>query len=157
MPVVAAFLLGGLLVALVALNRPSMEAPRAVSRFDYHVPADQTFRSTGRPVVALSPDGRHFVYNTERGLYLRSMAALDAQPIRGTETGPGLVDVQVPASPFFAPGGQAIPATVETGANLGCRSAIGSGNKGGLSGLRATGYGTYFLPTVFSRYARMVS
>ena len=107
-PLAAAFVLGGLLVASVALNRTPREAPRAVSRFDYHVPSDQTFRSNGRPVVALSPDGRHFVYNTERGLYLRSMAALDAQPIPGTGSGPGLIDLQVPAGPFFAPGGEAI-------------------------------------------------
>ena len=108
MPVAGALVLGGLLVAIVTLNRPPSEEPRAVSRFDHHVPSDQTFRSNGRAVVALSPDGRHFVYNTERGLYLRSMGALEAQPIPGTETRPGHVDLQVPAGPFFAPGGEAI-------------------------------------------------
>jgi serine/threonine-protein kinase len=59
-------------------------------------------------LVALSPDGRHFVYNSERGLYLRSMGALEAELIPGTETRPGHVDLQVPSGPFFSPGGDAI-------------------------------------------------
>jgi hypothetical protein len=107
-PVVAALVLGGLLVGLVAWSRSPAEPPRALSRFDHHVPPDQTFRSNGRAVLALSADGRHFVYNTERGLYLRSMGALEAQLIPGTETRPGHVDLQVPAGPFFAPGGESV-------------------------------------------------
>jgi serine/threonine-protein kinase len=104
----AALVLGGLLGGLIGLNRSPAEGPRPVSRFDHHVPADQTFRSNGRAVLALSPDGRRFVYNTERGLYLRSMGALEAQLIPGTDTRPGHVDLQVPAGPFFAPGGESV-------------------------------------------------
>jgi serine/threonine-protein kinase len=106
--VAAALVLGGLLVGLIGLSRSPAEVPRPVSRFEHHIPADQTFRSNGRAVLALSPDGRHFVYNTERGLYLRSMGALEAQLIPGTETRPGHVDLQVPAGPFFAPGGESV-------------------------------------------------
>ena len=71
MPVAAALVLGGLLVTLIARSRLPSDEPRAVTRFNHHVPPDQTFRSDGRVVLALSPDGRHFVYNTEQGLYLR--------------------------------------------------------------------------------------
>ena len=107
MPVAAALVLGGLLVTLIARSRPPSDEPRAVTRFPHHVPPDQTFRSNGRVVLALSPDGRHFVYNTERGLYLRSMGALEAQVIPGTETRPGREDsLQEVAGPFFAPGGE---------------------------------------------------
>ena len=93
----------------MARSRPPSEEPRAVSRFDHHIPADHTFRSNGRVVLALSPDGRRFVYNTERGLYLRSMETLEARLIPGTETGPGHANgLHAPADPFFAPGGESI-------------------------------------------------
>jgi eukaryotic-like serine/threonine-protein kinase len=107
-PIAAALVLGGVLVGIIALSLSSSEALRPVSRFDHDVPSDHTFRSTGRTVLALAPDGRHFVYNTERGLYLRSMGALEAQLIPGTETRPGHADLQVPAGPFFAPGGESV-------------------------------------------------
>jgi serine/threonine-protein kinase len=105
---VAAFVLGGLLIGLIEWSRSPSEEPHSVSRFDHHVPSDHTFRSSGRTVLALAPDGRHFVYNTERGLYLRSMSALEAQLIPGTETKPGHEDLQVPTGPFFAPGGESV-------------------------------------------------
>ena len=38
-------------------------APRPVNRFDYDLPADQSFANLGRRVIDLSPDGRHFVYS----------------------------------------------------------------------------------------------
>ena len=47
--------------------------PRPIGRFEYELPETQSFRSTGRSIVAFSPDGRHFAYNTSRGLFLRSM------------------------------------------------------------------------------------
>jgi Tol biopolymer transport system component len=76
---------------------PSPE-PRIVTRFDYELPAGRAFRNTGRPIVALSPDGRQFVYNTGVGLYLRSMDALEARLITGT--------AEALNNPFFAPDGQ---------------------------------------------------
>ena len=54
MPVAAAFVLGGLLVTLIARSRPPSDEPRAVTTFPHHVPPDQTFRSDGRVVLALS-------------------------------------------------------------------------------------------------------
>ena len=76
---------------------PPLE-PRPTARFSYTLPENQTFRNTGRPVVAISPDGRHFVYNANDGLYLRSMDGLNARLIPGTE--------EVLTSPFFSPDGQ---------------------------------------------------
>ena len=53
---------------------------------------------TQRPVVAISPDGRHFVYQTTEGLYLRSMGDLEARLIPGS--GGYLMN------PFFSPDGE---------------------------------------------------
>jgi serine/threonine-protein kinase len=78
---------------------PSVEPP-AVHRFTYSLPPDQLFRGAGRTVMALSRDGRHFVYNTERGLYLRSMDELQSHVIPGTE--------KSLTNPFFAPDGQSV-------------------------------------------------
>ncbi len=71
-----------------------------VSRFDYIVPEGRDFRSIDRTVIALSPDGRHFVYNATGGLFLRSMGALEARPIPGTE--------DTLLNPAFSPDGEAI-------------------------------------------------
>ena len=71
---------------------------RPTARFTYTLPQNQTFRNTGRPVVAVSPDGRHFAYNANGGLYLRSLDALNARLIPGTEG--ALIN------PFFSPDGQ---------------------------------------------------
>ena len=75
-------------------------APPSVNRFTYTLPADHKFRRVDRAVLALSPDGRHFVYNTDDGLYLRRMDRFDAQVIAGTEE-----DL---ANPFFSPDGQIV-------------------------------------------------
>jgi serine/threonine-protein kinase len=70
-----------------------------VTRFDYDVPTDRPFRNAGRTVLALSPSGHAFVYNAQGGLYLRTMDALEAQAIPGTE--PWGVE-----NPFFSPDSQ---------------------------------------------------
>ena len=62
--------------------QPTPDAP-LVNRFPYPVPEGQTFRNTGRRLMALSPDGRHFVYNTLEGFYLRSMGELEPRQIAG--------------------------------------------------------------------------
>ena len=99
-PLVAAMMIGGLLVGLTAWRLWPSVAPQAVSRFTYSLPSDQVFRTSGRSMIAMSPDGRHFVYNTAGGLYLRSMSALEGRLIRGTEA--------ALSSPFFAPNGESI-------------------------------------------------
>jgi eukaryotic-like serine/threonine-protein kinase len=84
-----------IVAGLASLSLWPTMAPPTVTRFDYDLPAGQQFRTTGRPVVALSPDGRHFVYNATGGLYLRSMNALETRLIPGTEG--------VLTNPFFSP------------------------------------------------------
>ena len=74
--------------------------PRPISRFDYDLPEGIGFTNTVRQVVAISPDGRQFVYRGTGGLYLRAMDGLEAQMIAGT--GDNL------ANPVFSPDGQQI-------------------------------------------------
>ena len=78
---------------------PSAER-RSSTRFDYVLPEGQQLEVTlpQRPVMAISPDGRSFVYQTTEGLYLRSMGNLEAQLIPGTK--------ERLSTPFFSPDGQ---------------------------------------------------
>ena len=79
---------------------PTVE-PVTVNRFDYVLPEGQRFRNLGRAVIAFSPDGRHLVYNATGGLHLRSMDALEAQLISGT-------DGRDLTNPFFSPNGESV-------------------------------------------------
>jgi serine/threonine-protein kinase len=72
--------------------------PKPIVRFEFEVPQNQPFRGTGRAVVAFSPDGRHFAYNTGGGVYLRSMDTLTSRLIPGTEA--------AVANLFFSPDGE---------------------------------------------------
>ena len=74
--------------------------PRAVTRFSYDLLPSHQLRATSRPVLAVSPDGRHFVYNTTDGLYLRSMDTFEARLLSGTEDNL--------RTPFFSPDGQVV-------------------------------------------------
>ena len=84
--------------AVWSLKPAPPQESRPTARFSYTLPQNQTFRNTGRPVVAVSPNGRQFVYNVGSGLYLRSMDGLNARLIPGTEE-----DL---TNPFFSPDGQ---------------------------------------------------
>jgi len=72
--------------------------PGPVTRFVQALPDGHVFRNTGRSMIAISPDGRHFLYNTTGGLFLRSMDGLTARVIPGTEDSV--------TNPFFSPDGQ---------------------------------------------------
>ncbi|MGH9203094.1 MAG: hypothetical protein ACRD2A_17855, partial [Vicinamibacterales bacterium] len=82
--------------AVAWIRWPAAE-PRLTTRFDYILPEGQRLQPTQRPIIAISPDGRSFVYQTSEGLFLRSMGDLETRLIPGT---------QVIASPFFSPDGQ---------------------------------------------------
>jgi len=84
---------GGL--AIWNLKKPEL---RQVIRFDYQLPEGQEFSKTLEPVLAISPDGKHIVYSTPQGLYLRSIDALTAKLLPGTEANS--------VGPFFSPDGQ---------------------------------------------------
>jgi serine/threonine-protein kinase len=95
---VLASLVSGL--AVWGLTSTTPVEPREVTRFSYELPADQPLRNTGRGVMAVSPDGRRFVYNARGGLQLRSMDQLDSRGLPGTED--PLISV------FFSPDGRSI-------------------------------------------------
>jgi serine/threonine-protein kinase len=117
LPWAAASLILGALGGWLMKPMPLTE-PRSVIRFDYEASEGQTLRTPGRPVIALSPDGRHFVYNTVRGLYLRSMETLSAKLIPGTEANL--------TNPFFSPNAEWV-GYFATGTNELKKIAVGGG------------------------------
>ena len=98
LPIAATGLAAVLVTSLAAWGLWPREAARSPSRLEYQLPDGQLLQPTQRPVIAMSADGSAFVYQTPEGLYLRSMDALEARLIPGTQE--GLV------SPFFSPDGQ---------------------------------------------------
>jgi len=80
--------------------------PRTVTRLDYVLPEGQAlnFVAGTNQLLAVSPDGRHFVYSTLAGLYLRAMGELDARLIPGTAFALGTPNF----SPVFSPDGESI-------------------------------------------------
>jgi serine/threonine protein kinase/Tol biopolymer transport system component len=101
LPAVAAFSTATAAVTAVAawILWPVPERP-LVNRFNAYLPDGRQFRGGGRPIMALSPDGRQFVYNTNGGLYLRTMGELGGRLIPGTEN--------LLTSPTFSPDGQSV-------------------------------------------------
>jgi serine/threonine protein kinase/Tol biopolymer transport system component len=84
----------------VAVWRMKPSEPKRVIRFTYELPEGQQLNmplNLGLQAAG-SPDGSRFVYGTTDGLYLRSMDALDAKLIAGTDKGS--------VEPFFSPDGQ---------------------------------------------------
>jgi serine/threonine-protein kinase len=81
---------------IVWLVRPN--SPASIMRFSFVPPEGQVITRGGRPVIAISPDGQNIVYQANRQLYLRSMTAVDARPMEGTN-----LDA---ADPFFSPDGK---------------------------------------------------
>ncbi len=97
MPWVAAAAVISSIIVGVAVWKLKITEPRQVMRFDYELPEGQQFGTLGLPILAVSPDGKKFVYSTSKGLYLRSLGKLTAGPIVGTEG--------ATQSPFFSPDG----------------------------------------------------
>ncbi len=54
--------------------------PRQVMQFEYELPEGHQLTS-----LAVSPDGKQFIYSTPKGFYVRSLGQLTAQAISGTE------------------------------------------------------------------------
>jgi len=113
----AAFVAGGIVVGAGAwfALRP---LPQPVNSFAYVIPDEQVLRRRGRAVLAVSPDGRRFAYNTEGGIYLREMGELQARLIPGTEGDS--------SNPVFSPDGQSL-AYFDFGDNALKRIAISGG------------------------------
>jgi serine/threonine-protein kinase len=100
-PWVAAALVLGLIIAGVAVWKLKPAEPKRVMRFTYELPEGQQFvlpPNLEEVQLAVSPDGSQFVYLTTEGLYIRSVDALDARLIAGTD--------KASVEPFFSPDGQ---------------------------------------------------
>jgi serine/threonine-protein kinase len=87
-----------LIIAGVAVWYLKPVEPRQLIRFDYDLPEDEQFSAPDNPFLAVSPDGRQFVYSTSKGLYLHSIDKLGAKFVPGTN--------EAPRNPFFSPDGQ---------------------------------------------------
>ncbi len=82
-------------VAVWKFRQPELQQ---VTRFDYELPEGQEFGAIDYLNLAVTPDGKQFVYSTSKGLYLRSMNDLTAKLISGTEGNS--------SEPFFSPDGK---------------------------------------------------
>ena len=98
-PLLVTALVAGLIASYAAWNLKQTPAA-AITRFPLTLPAEQVFTRTGRPILAISPDGTKVVYVANNQLFLRQMADMEARPIPGADG-----DV---ANPFFSPDGQSI-------------------------------------------------
>jgi serine/threonine-protein kinase len=85
LPAVLTLLVAAAAAATAWYSKP-IEPPRVVKAV-HVLPAGRTLRGIGRQLVAVSPDGRHVVYNATGGLYVRSIDALGDRLIPGTENG----------------------------------------------------------------------
>ncbi len=108
------------LVGVTVWNMRPTAPPDAgpISRFDYQPPEGLQFGNPGGSLVAISPDGRHFAYNTAGGLYLRSMDELEARLLPETQAGV--------ATPVFSPDSRWIAYWSQTDAQL-KKIAVGGG------------------------------
>ncbi len=91
----ALILVAALAAGAVWILKPA--EPRPVTRFSHRL-NEEAFSRTGRPVVALSRDGRRLAYVADTQIYLRNLDEPDAKPIPGTD--------ENPSSPFFSPDGE---------------------------------------------------
>ncbi len=98
LPLIAAIAILGAMIGGVAIWKFKQPEPLPVMRFDYELPQGQEFGSFDFLNLAVSPDGKQFIYTTPKGLYLRSLNDLTAKPIPGTEGGA--------SNPFFSPDGK---------------------------------------------------
>ena len=74
--------------------------PRRIIRFEHNLPDDQQLNISAMNghTIATSPNGSQFVYSTSKGLYVRSVNAMGARLVPGTDGNP--------QSPFFSHDGQ---------------------------------------------------
>ena len=98
LPWIAAAVVLGAIITGVAVWKFKPVEPRQVMRFYYELPEDQQFSEGICAPLAVSPDGKQLVYSTPKGLYMRSIDALTAKLIGGTEGNT--------QNPFFSPDGK---------------------------------------------------
>ena len=94
----AAVVLSALTAGLAVWSLKPTEPQPPVARFYHELPDGQIFTRTGRPLVAVSPDGSQIVYVANLQLNLRNLDEMADRPIQGTD--------EDPDNPFFSPGGE---------------------------------------------------
>jgi serine/threonine protein kinase len=99
LPWVAGAIVLTAIIAGLAVWKLKPTEPRQVVRLDYELPEGQQLSTNFSP-LAVSPDGKQFVYSTTKGLFIRSVDELTAKLIAGTEGST--------AQPFFSPDGKSI-------------------------------------------------
>ncbi len=97
LPWVAAAVVAAVIITGIAVWNLKPTELRQISSFNFQLPEGQEFLWAYRSLT-ISPDGRHIVYSTSEGLYLRSLEELGANVIRGSDRGA--------VTPFFSPDGQ---------------------------------------------------
>jgi serine/threonine protein kinase len=98
LPWLAAAVILAAIIAGVAIWKLKPPEPRQVMRFYFDLQESPTFSEQSGATLAVSPDGKQFVYSTSKGLYMRSVDELTARLIAGTE--------ESTFSPFFSPDGK---------------------------------------------------
>jgi eukaryotic-like serine/threonine-protein kinase len=84
-------------LGIVYYRYRKISEPRQATRFEYMLPEDQQFNNAGSIILAISPDGRQFAYNTNKGLFVQPLDEWKAKCI---------VDAsENPSNPFFSPDG----------------------------------------------------
>jgi len=96
----AAVVLTAVIAGIAVWNlRPNLPLESSlVRRFSHVLTTDERITDADRQVVALSPDGSRLVYSANEQLYMRTMDALESNPISGTD--------EEAEGPFFSPDGQ---------------------------------------------------
>jgi len=99
LPWIAAVVILSAITGAIVWNLRKPEVGQ-VMRFEYELPEGQQLNTNigSGNLLAVSLDGSQFVYGTTEGFYLRSVDALDARLIAGTDT--------ASFQPFFSPDGQ---------------------------------------------------
>jgi serine/threonine protein kinase len=97
-PWVIAAIVFAAIVAGMAVWYLRAPEPRQVTHFKHELSAGQQLGVFGHVILAISPDGSHFVYSTNEGFYLRPMNESDARHLAGTD-----VNCRFP---FFSPDGK---------------------------------------------------
>ena len=130
--IAVAVIVTGLVAGLASWSLWPVLEQQPIIRFVHQLPGSESFRFPGEPVMALSRDGRQFVYNMESGFYLRAMEDIEARMIPGTDIAIG--------TPTFSPDGQEVaywdgPQVFRKGIGGGPALAISDSVDGGIFGI----------------------
>ena len=106
LPAAAAAILAALVTGLAAW-RLMPATPPDVTRFEYVPPEAHNVSIAGRPVLAMAPDGRFFVYMGTAGMFIRTIGELASRRVDGVEGRPRPAEaLNTPSTPMVSPDGQ---------------------------------------------------